>query len=143
MPNIEEVFVTHDWLSGRAPKLKPPYAAVSRKYIAKEKRIGDPTRLILVDEADRLKIVSLEHEPNAAGIEDCPHLLIGMPGIEKRMARYPQFYSRIGFVHEFRPLGATEMRKPLSKSWTPPGVSLPEMDSDAVTSVIRITMYSC
>jgi DNA transposition AAA+ family ATPase len=143
MPNIEEVFVTHDWLSGRAPKLKPPYAAVSRKYIAKEKRIGDPTRLILVDEADRLKIVSLEQMRAIFDAGGIGLMLIGMPGIEKRMARYPQFYSRIGFVHEFRPLGATEMRKPLSKSWTPPGVSLPEMDSDAVTSVIRITMYSC
>jgi hypothetical protein len=48
------------WLAGPIPKLKPTYATISQKYIAKENRIGDPTRLILVDEADRLKIVSLE-----------------------------------------------------------------------------------
>lgn len=42
-------------------------------------------------------------------------------------------------MHEFRPLSVTEMRRLLSKRWTPPGVSLPEMDSEAITSVIRIT----
>jgi DNA transposition AAA+ family ATPase len=125
--------------SGPIPKLKPTYAAVSENYIAKEKRIGDPTRLILVDEADRLKIVCLEQMRAIFDAGRIGLVLIGMPGIEKRMARYAQFYSRIGFVHEFRPLGATEMRRLLRKRWTPPGVSLPEIDSEAVTSVIRIT----
>ena len=50
------MFTTHDWLSEPIPKLKPTYAAISRKYAAKEKCIGDRTQLILVDEADRLKM---------------------------------------------------------------------------------------
>jgi hypothetical protein len=48
-------------------------------------------------------------------------VLIGMPGIEKRMPRYPQFYSRIGFVREFRPLNVSEMRRLLTKHWAPQG----------------------
>ena len=135
----EEMFVTHDWLAGPIPKLKPTYAAVSENYIAKEKRIGDPTRLILVDEADRLKIVCLEQMRAIFDAGGIGLVLIGMPGIEKRMARYAQFYSRIGFVHEFRPLNISEMRRLLTKGWTPLGVSLPPLDSEAVTSVIRIT----
>ena len=66
---------------------------------------------------------------------------IGMPGLEKRLARYPQFYSRIGFVHEFRPLGTTEIRQLLEQRRTPPDVNLPAQPwaEDAVAAIIRIT----
>jgi hypothetical protein len=40
-----------------------------------------------------------------------------MPGIEKRIARFPQFYSRIGFVHEFGPFDATKMQELLEQRW--------------------------
>src|SRR6266699_1483556 len=67
-------------------------------------------------------------------------ILIGMPGLEKKLARYPQFYSRIGFVHEFRPLAAKEVRELLDRCWMPPGVYLPQpLDAETVAAIIRIT----
>jgi hypothetical protein len=56
-----------------------------------------------------------------------------MPGIEQRLAHYPQFCSRIGFVHEFRPLAAAETRQPLEQRWAPPGVKPPEKPLDPET----------
>jgi hypothetical protein len=61
--------------------------------------------------------------------------------MEKRLARYPQFYSRIRFVHEFRPLAAKEVRELLDRRWAPPGVCLPQqpLDAETVAAIIRIT----
>ena len=68
-------------------------------------------------------------------------ILIGMPGIEKRLARYPQFYSRIGFVHEFRTLAAAEIRQLFDHGWMPSGVNLPKQpwDPETVAMIIRMT----
>jgi integrase/recombinase XerD len=72
--------------------------------------IKNPTNMILVDEADTLKKSGLEmlraiFDKGRIGL-----VLIGMPGLEKRLARYPQLYSRVGFVHEFKPLSQADDR---------------------------------
>jgi DNA transposition AAA+ family ATPase len=101
----------------------------------------DPTALLVIDEADRLKMAGLEQVRSIFDHGGIGLVLIGMPGIEKRLARYPQFYSRIGFVHEFRPLGAGQIRQLLEQGWVPPGVSLPKQpwDPETVATIIRMT----
>ena len=102
----------------------------------------DPTALLVIDEADRLRMAGLEQVRSIFDHGGVGLVLIGMPGIEKRLARFPQFYSRIGFVHEFRPLAATEIRQLLSdQRWTPPGVRLPlqNLDPETVATIIRMT----
>jgi DNA transposition AAA+ family ATPase len=68
-------------------------------------------------------------------------VLIGMPGLERRLARYAQLYSRVGFVHEYRTLGTPEVRNLLA-DWRPPGATLPAdltADPEAVAAIIRVT----
>jgi DNA transposition AAA+ family ATPase len=101
----------------------------------------DPTGLLIIDEADRLRMAGLEQVRNMFDHGGIGLVLIGMPGIEKRLARYPQFYSRIGFVHEFRPLAAKEVGQLLERRWAPPGVHLPQcpLEPETVAAIIRIT----
>jgi DNA transposition AAA+ family ATPase len=108
---------------------------------ARQPRLA-PVRLILVDEADRLKVPSLEQLRDLFDRNEVALVLIGMPGIEKRLARYPQLYSRVGFVHAFRPLRADEIRRLLAKHWPEMGVTLPASgitNEEAISAIIRIT----
>ena len=68
-------------------------------------------------------------------------VLIGMPGLEKHLTRFAQFYLRIGFVHEFRPLVAPGVRQLLERHLAPLGVELPRtpLDSEIIALIIRIT----
>lgn len=115
----------------------------SAKAVARElSQIEDPTTLILVDEADRLKMAGLEQMRDIFDQGGIGLVLIGMPGLEKRLSRYPQLYSRVGFIHAFRPLSADEMRHLLGAKWNAMGCALTEgdfTDEEALTAVIRVT----
>ena len=100
------------------------------------------TELVIVDEADRLKFPTLEQLRDVYDRGHFGLVLIGMPGIERRLSRYAQFYSRVGFVHQFRPLSADELRFLLEQKWQELGIGLDQGrfdDVEALTAVIRIT----
>lgn len=65
--------------------------------------------LLIVDEAERLSTTGLEYVRDLFIRHGVGLILIGMPGIEKRMARYPQLFSRVGFAHQYRPLHDREL----------------------------------
>ncbi|MGH2715638.1 MAG: AAA family ATPase [Thermoleophilaceae bacterium] len=98
--------------------------------------------LLIVDEADRLKTTALEQLRDIFDRSSFGLILIGMPGLEKRLARYPQLYSRIGFAHNYRPLSSDELRFVLAHHWQRLGLTLSAedfTDTEAVAAVARIT----
>ena len=61
--------------------------------------------------------------------------------MEKRLSRYPQLYSCVGFVHAFRPLSAVQVRGPLQHKWRPSEVVFPGdgwADEDTLAAIIRM-----
>jgi len=106
--------------------------------------LAEPTHveILIVDEADRLKTLGLEvlrevHDRTEIGL-----VLIGMPGFEKRLARYPQLYSRVGFVHHYRALSSEELRFILAHHWSRLGLTFaPDdfTDAEALAAISRIT----
>jgi DNA transposition AAA+ family ATPase len=100
------------------------------------------TELLIVDEADRLKAAGLEQLRDFFDRHRLGIVLIGMPGLEKRLERYPQLYSRIGFAHHYRPLSAAELTFVLQKHWQQIGLVLDIddfTDSEAIAAIARIT----
>jgi hypothetical protein len=102
------------------PAVDPTYFETYKQYQAKQRAVSDPTTLILVDEADRLHMNSLEQMRSIFDEGTAGMVLIGMPGIEKR---------------------ADQVQELLEQRWTPAGVTLPdeELIPEVMASLIRMT----
>ena len=110
-------------------------------YVHTKSRSSGRTELLIIDEADRLKTTGLEQVRDYFDRHNMGVILIGMPGIEKCLARYPQLYSRIGFAHEYRPLTPDELtavlttRLPASGKVTDDGIA----HATAIATIVRVT----
>jgi len=90
--------------------------------------------LLVVDEADRLKFQALEHLRDLYDRGNLGIVLMGMPGFQKKLSRYAQLYSRVGFIYEFKPITNDEVRIFIAQKWQQLG--LPLSADDAVSSTI-------
>lgn len=115
------------------------------KYNQKEIYVSNSyegINLIIVDEIDRLILQHLEQLRDIYDKNELALVLIGMPSIEKRLSRYPQLYSRIGFAHEFDNLSKDETHNILEYNWADLGIDIKLedfTDYEAITTIIKIT----
>lgn len=97
---------------------------------------------MIVDEAQRLKMAALEQLRDLYDRLNFGLVLVGQPGLEKSLARYPQLYSRVGFAHQFHVLSEGETRWLLQQRWSHLGMNIRVddfTDAEALATIVRIT----
>lgn len=140
--SLTEIKREFKWLSSRINACIEQHVNIKEKVFYGSQNQFERIELVIIDEAERLKHTALEHLRDLFDRHDIGLILIGMPGIEKRMSRYPQLYSRVGFAHQYHPLQSDEMTFVLQHHWKKLGLALDTddfTDSQAIASIARIT----
>lgn len=112
------------------------------KEVPWAERLKERVKLLIIDEADRLQPKSLEQIRDIYDRQQIAVILIGMPGIEKRLIRFPQFYSRIGFSHMYKPLSQEEVAFIIQNNLQHLNISVDTKDfsdHEAIATFTRIT----
>jgi hypothetical protein len=135
---LERMRTTEDWLQDPPARSDEPlkWPSPSRTHWI------EPAELVVIDEADRLRTSSLEEVRDLFDRTGVPVVLVGMPGLEKRLARHAQLYSRVGFVHAYKPLRPDELSRLLDERWPDLAPGLPNngvVDADAISAIVRMT----
>ncbi len=115
---------------------------VHKEKLVQTGQMSDLAEILIVDEAERLSNTCLDHLRDLFDRTGIGVVLVGMPGIEKRLSRYPQLYSRVGFAHHYRPLQGDELAFVLARHWRRLGLALDDADftdAQAIASIARIT----
>jgi DNA transposition AAA+ family ATPase len=115
------------------PQEIPPFIREENKNFAE---------LILIDEAERLRPQSFELLREMYDEGKANFVFIGMPGIEKILERFPQLYSRIGFVHQFKNLNKDEVTFILKNHLGKLSTEIDDTDfcsQEVISSIVMIT----
>lgn len=119
--------------------VNPPHQGTKDFLVTR--RFSHLIELLIVDEANRLRDAGLELIRDFADRGEFGLVLLGMPGLEKRLMRALQLYSRVGIAHEMEPLSGDETRDFLEKRWShrmkPTSDNF--TDKEAVCAILRIT----
>src|SRR6266704_2558330 len=105
-------------------------------------RLPKRTELVIVDEAQRRHFQALGLIDDHYDRLNFGLVLVGQPGLERSLARYPQLYSRVGFAHQFRVLSEEETRWLLQQRWSHLGMHIRVddfTDTEALAAIVRIT----
>lgn len=141
--------VTHSpkSISNDITKLTHAFNRLKEKYLYPEEVPWETRRLnyvelLIIDEADRLQPKALEQVRDIYDKNNIAVIMIGMPGIEKSLTRFPQLYSRVGFVHHFKQLSMEEISFIITHHCNELGIGIDIKDftdHEAIAAMARIT----